>query len=204
LTLSLDSWVLARLLEIGLGEGEAEASLEMIPQGIRRALPPIVIERMAAGQLPATGFGLGGEIGWGKTFTLAALIRASLLKVAEFRRETVDHVSTVAWACWPVDKAVRGTLDQSRERLEHLANAPLLVLDDLGRERLKGSYGDDWSRSCLDVIVTQRCRRRLPILWTTNCSFQELLGIYGPGLVSRLSEINPFLRLEGLRNLRRV
>jgi hypothetical protein len=77
-------------------------------------------------------------------------------------------------------------------------------LEDLGRERLKGSYGDDWSRSCLDMIVTQRNRRRLPILWTTNCTFEELLGIYGPGVVSRLAEINPFLRFPDLPNLRRV
>lgn len=203
-TPSLVSWVQNRLLEIGLGEGEADAVLDRIPMGIRRSLPPIATERMAKGQLPMTGFGLGGPIGSGKTYALAALIRASISKHAMSCPALPLHVRTMAWACWPVDIALRGNLDQSRGRLEELANVPLLILDDLGRERLKGSYGDDWSRSCLDMIVTQRNRRRLPILWTTNCTFEELLGIYGPGVVSRLAEINPFLRFPDLPNLRRV
>jgi DNA replication protein DnaC len=194
----------ARLLEIGMGEGEIEATIDQIPHDIRVALPPIAIDRMAAGLLPKSGFGLGGAIGCGKTFAVAALVKASMQKAIDRSSTLPSRSRNVLWACWPVDVAIRGKLDQSRERLEQLANVPLLILDDLGRERLKGSYGDDWSRSCLDMVVTQRGRRRLPILWTTNCTFEGLLGIYGPGVISRLSEINPLLRIADLPNLRRV
>ena len=198
------SWIRRQLLEIGLGEGEVEATLETIPTSIRFALPPEVINRMVDGLRPLGGFGLGGAVGCGKTYTLAALLVASLQRKIKTSRDFPPPIHGIRWACWPVDSANCGNLDVMRNRVEELANVPMLILDDLGRERLKGNYGEDWSRSNLDRIITQRNRRRLPILWTTNCSFAELGVIYGPGMLSRLCEINPLIWLDGLANLRKV
>jgi hypothetical protein len=196
-------WVREQLLLVGLAEGEVDATLDAIPTGISRLLPAVTVDPMTQGRFPKCGLGLSGEIGCGKTSALAALLVATLTVVSKLP-ECPRVIRGVAWACWPVETACCGSLDRMRDRVEYLANVPLLVLDDLGRERLKGSYGDDWSRANLDAIVTQRNRRRLPILWTTNCTFEELLGVYGPGMVSRLSEINPLIRLPKLRNLRVV
>ncbi|WP_243286041.1 hypothetical protein [Geothrix terrae] len=83
--------------------------------------------------------------------------------------------------------------------MEALANASLLILDDLGRERIKGDYSQDWGASQLDYIVNMRYREERPIIWTTNVRQTDLVRLYGAALVRRLVEPNPMVWVEGLK-----
>lgn len=78
--------------------------------------------------------------------------------------------------------------DHSPEReaalLEPLAEAQLLVLDDLGAES-----PTDWMRDRLYLIVNRRYEAGLPMIVTTNCTEAELEARIGPRTASRLYEM---------------
>jgi DNA replication protein DnaC len=67
--------------------------------------------------------------------------------------------------------------------LAALEEAPLLVLDDLGREKVS-----DWTADRLYVLVDGRYGARLPTIVTSNYSFDELAQRGYDALVSRVAE----------------
>jgi DNA replication protein DnaC len=78
-------------------------------------------------------------------------------------------------------------------------DAPLLVLDDLGAERLT-----DWVEETMNVIVNSRYNARLPTIFTSNYEdvpdredMNSLLVRVGFRLHSRLREMCEFLEYEG-------
>ncbi len=65
---------------------------------------------------------------------------------------------------------LKSTFDGSastRELLEEVLEAPILVLDDLGSERLS-----EWARDILHYIIIQRYNELRPIIITTNLELQ--------------------------------
>ena len=88
------------------------------------------------------------------------------------------------------------------ERILALQTVPLLILDDLGRERIRGSYAEDWAASQLDGIINHRYRHEMPILWTTNVPAAHLVVLYGSALVSRLTGDNPLIWFNDLPDMR--
>ena len=103
---------------------------------------------------------------------------------------------------------LRSTFDGSsstRELLDEVISTPLLVLDDLGAERLS-----DWARDILHYIITTRYNDLKPIIITSNIEIEkepkhegeELLDIslkdrLGMSIASRLSEICKILKVDG-------
>lgn len=190
--------------EHGLQTREAKADLLKVPAPLLQAIPA----KFRAGD-PGNGFGIGGGTGIGKTQAIASVLVDVLGQWAE--RVIVPTIQdefdqrkrfpSVRWSCWPDEvhwlrsHAVNG----AEERVERLATASLLVLDDLGRERIKGDYSQDWGASQLDHIINARYRAELPIIWTTNIRQADLVGLYGAATVRRLIEPNPMTWVDGLR-----
>lgn len=66
---------------------------------------------------------------------------------------------------------LRGTFDGSsstRELLEEVVNTPILVLDDIGAERLS-----DWARDILHYIITTRYNQLKPVIITSNINISN-------------------------------
>lgn len=64
-----------------------------------------------------------------------------------------------------------------------LSTAPLLILDDLGREK-----ESDWTADRLYLLVDDRYDRRLPTIVTSNFTLEELAGRGYHALVDRVVE----------------
>ena len=68
--------------------------------------------------------------------------------------------------------------------INYIVNHPLLVLDDLGSERLS-----EWQRELLSYIITQRYNNMKSTIITTNYRLEEKInGKLGQDLSSRLGE----------------
>ncbi len=189
----------------GLMRHEGRATSSKIPEPILRAIP----EWARNGSL-RPGFGIGGGIGVGKTQAVASIVKEALAGYAE--REIIPTLidehslygrlfPKVRWSSWPdeVHWLRSHAINGAEERVDDLANASVLVLDDLGRERIKGDYSQDYGASHLDYIVNRRYREERPIIWTTNVRQADLVGLYGAALVRRLVEPNPMVWVEGLK-----
>ena len=214
---NLETVVGEDLQKMGLSPREIRADWARVPRELRDAMPREVLKDLSAGMVPARGFGLGSDTGTGKTMALAAIVKGhqrhrrqafarDLPRKAKARPGTEFVLGPcVVWLTWPdtVTTIRAHAIDGEAEAiLERAENAPLLVLDDLGRERIKGSYVDDWAASQLDRIVNHRYREELPTIWTTNLPEAALTAIYGAALLSRLTEDNPLVWMPGLPSMR--
>ena len=188
----------------GLQRIEAMAEPSKIPTSILHALP----HEFRDGSL-SVGFGLGGGTGIGKTQAIAAMLIKAMFHYANHiiipsinpDLNSMRGFPSIRWACWPDElhwlrsNAIHG----ATERVEGLAMVQLLVLDDLGRERIKGGYTEDYGASQLDFIVNSRYRSGLPTIWTTNVREADLVGLYGAAMFRRLNEPNPLNWVDGLK-----
>lgn len=213
---NLERWIPAWLMKAGLTRRELGATWDGIPPKLARILahPPLEVRAMLAGALPAHGFGLAGDAGTGKTFALAALVR----RMAEARWRAWAPAEGLratrpwlAWVHWPervnrmrVLSTVDGGLEDVERMIGSLAAAEVLVLDDLGAERLRGEYVDDWAASQLDGLVDRRYNDLRPTWFTTNLGGEEFLGRYGARLFSRLCSENALIRVPGGPDLRLI
>jgi DNA replication protein DnaC len=129
------------------------ASLDTLPADLRRDLAPW-LERLASRGDPGNLL-LSGKIGVGKTWAAFALARVAL------GRMTVRFAS------------VSALLDSLRPDgdglLSWYTNAGLLILDDLGAERLT-----DWGVEQLYLIVNDRWMHCRPIVATSNLSPDQI------------------------------
>jgi hypothetical protein len=204
----LEAWTTERLHRVGMSKRETKADLVKVPPVVRQALPKEPVKILLEGRVPTAGFGLGGNTDGGKTMALAAILRRHVEAWA--RREAplkgkLEDPLWIRWVSWPDEvQWLRGhAIDGSiPDRLDALASVPLLVLDDLGRERIKGSYSDDWAASQLDFVVNSRYREELITIWTTNVREADLALLYGGALMRRLTAENPLTWIENLGSAR--
>lgn len=205
----IEKWAEARCLASGMSPREVRSTLEKIPTPIKRALPVEQVKAMIDGEIPTRGFGLGGEgTGAGKTSAFAAVllacVRSEALRRVRVAGEDLDS-SWITWEAWP--RAVgwmrmNAISDQVGPFLDRLIFAQVLFLDDLGSERIKGSYVEDFAASQLDLIVDERYRNERPIFYTTNLDQNGLIEFYGARLVSRLCGDNPLFVIGNLPDQR--
>ena len=110
------------------------------------------------------GLYLYGNFGCGKTYLVSALfnelakknIKSTIIYFPEFLRSL---------------KASFGNIeDNYNERFDVVKESPLLLLDDIGAEKLS-----DWARDeVLGVILQYRMEEHLPTFFTSNLSLKEL------------------------------
>jgi len=80
----------------------------------------------------------------------------------------------------------------------------VLVLDDLGAERAKGDYSEEWTSSLLDLVIDRRYNEMRATWWTANLGAEEFAARYGTRLWSRLTGANPAVMVPSGPDLRVV
>lgn len=115
----------------------------------------------ASKQKPLRGFILSGAVGVGKTFLLAALVKA--LVVRGYSAAFVDFFQLLARLrqAYADDKS-----DVSL--LQPLLEADVLLIDELGKGR-----NTEWELTILDQLVMGRYNANRPIIASTNFSLED-------------------------------
>lgn len=224
---ALPQTLTARLAACGLGAAELAAERERVPVEIKRLLPKRDVLALLSGAAleditAFQSFGLAGGQGIGKTMCLASILKA---RTEVLLREAIaaalaapDPAQPAAWSGragfiwtnWPEYAAwAKATIMQPHGSdlidgaTRRMLSTSLLVLDDLGRERLaKGGYDEDYAVGLLDRVIDARSRNRRATLWTSNLAPAALATRYGAALVSRLLGLAPAVELPRLADLR--
>ena len=90
---------------------------------------------------------------------------------------------------------LKSTFDNNqseREVVQRYTDAPLLVFDDLGAERIS-----DWSRQQFSLIIDRRYRDMRPIILTSNLSLDDIAVKLDDRIASRLVEMGAIVELTG-------
>jgi DNA replication protein DnaC len=135
-----------------------------------------------------------GPPGIGKTHVAVSVLREVVLKgMRGVYYDTRSLLSTIRSTYNPVTRA------SEAEVLDEVMRAELLVLDDLGAERLT-----DWVEETMHLIVNTRYNEKRPTVFTTNYEdvsdvgdLDSLLVRVGYRLHSRLREMCEFLEYDG-------
>ena len=204
------------LTRSGLEARERKATLDRVPIEIRRKLPGVTIKALLAGTTPDVGFGLIGKaVGCGKTMAVAAIVskytQERIMDVIERDPYAARSVASLAWVSWPEmaermkDSISAGDHEWPIRCANSLEDAELLVIDDIGAERMRGDYSSDYSAGKLFQIVNGRHRSLKPTIWTSNLDSTGLKALYGDAFESRLVSSNPIVALpDDLPDLRKV
>lgn len=190
----------------------AAADLTALPDGTRTQADALVgardlVARVIAGR-PASLVLLGSP-GVGKSHLAAAACHAvHLASMIEWRmarnQANLDHATGRTWmpsrpepkrgAVWVnvpsllVDVKAEMSLDRTEQERTRFARSlrslpALVVLDDLGRERIS-----EWTGELLYVVVNDRYEAGLPTIATSNLTVEELVASgYWPA-ISRLAQ----------------
>lgn len=123
-----------------------------------------------------------GNCGTGKTHLVASITNVLIDRGIKVLYGTyTDHLNKI--------KAEFGT---NGNYLEQMQTAPLLVVDDYGKEK-EGAWTDEIWFS----VINARYERMLPTIITSNLSPVEFGESNGNAVQSRLSEMAMIMRVEG-------
>lgn len=211
-----EAWIPAWCEHVGMTKREASATVEAMPAALRRMLhdPRLGVSVMVTGVTPERGFGLMGATGTGKTFALAALLK--VMAQNRWLRLAPTHglmakKQFARWVRWPEVvaqfrmAAMRdGGHDAVERMVDEWSEVEVLVVDDLGAERVKASYSEEWTSSLLDLVVDRRYNEMRPTWWTANLTPEEFGQRYGSRLWSRLTGQNPAMVVPSVPDLRVV
>lgn len=123
-----------------------------------------------------------GNAGTGKTHLAAAIVNHLI------RDKSIPSIFITAIELFGLLR----DFDNHQERLKKIKTIPLLVIDDLGKEKIT-----DWNREKLFEIVNARYEDYLPIIITTNDNHKELERNVGEAIYSRLCEMCSLVVMEG-------
>jgi len=137
---------------------------------------------------PTGGLMIAGPVGTGKTYLASCVVNAFLdnLKRVTFGG-VVNLLGRIRRSYNRDTPEGEAQQEQEWEIIEELTTVPLLVLDDLGKERVR-----DWVEEILFRVIDTRYGEKRLLVVTTNFMPQELEKRYpavGTMLVSRLMEM---------------
>lgn len=123
---------------------------------------------------------LCGPSGSGKTHLAVAIVR-ELVKSGRYGAASVRFV-TASELLLEIRASYRDTDSDEAEIAERYGSVPVLVLDDLGAEKVT-----DWSVATLYLIIDRRYREMRPTIVTSNLSVAQIGEALSPRIASRLA-----------------
>ena len=205
----------------GMSVRERRSTVEQITPEILERIPADVLRACEAGERPS-GFGLIGPVGVGKSGAVAALmmrtvrqrIASGQVQTEYVSRETGGYIKPpvlLRWCSWPETvndfRVIAGQsegMQQVEDMARRLSRAWLLVIDDLGAERIRTGYDDDWATSLLDLVIDRRYTNCDPVWYTSSLTRAELVQKYGRRMFERLGMDNPWIEIEGVKSRRQI
>lgn len=125
------------------------------------------------------GLILTGTVGTGKTHLAAAIVnRVVQMGIPARFLTSIELFETLK--------------DFSQETLQKIKTVPLLVIDDLAKEK-----ETDWNREKLFEVINSRYENCLPVIITTNATPGELEESVGKATFSRLAEMCRWVSMTG-------
>jgi DNA replication protein DnaC len=142
---------------------------------------------------------LTGPIGTGKTHQAYGALR----RIAEAGPKRFEMIATTAPDMYGRLRP-GGSEKGTEHELKRLCRVPLLLLDDLGTEKLS-----EWTEEATTRLVNERYNECLPLIITTNFPTRaarddqgrpvvpDLAGRLGDRLASRLAQTSTVVQMEG-------
>jgi len=127
---------------------------------------------------------LVGGVGSGKTHLAAAIANNLIDRGIPVLFSTFsDHL-----------EHIREEYDHTgkKEYLAKMKTVPMLVLDDVGKERKT-----EWTQNILFDVINYRYEHLLPVIITTNFSYDDLANYIGDAVFSRLYEMGSAIATRG-------
>ena len=149
------------------------------------------------------GVFLFGDVGRGKSYQAAALLRAGWM---QWVRATGSAPSVQWWQIARLLQQIRSTMNRDtkdgREWFTSLYDCSMLVLDDLGAERVT-----DWTREQVLLVISERYDRGAVTIVTSNFTLGDLAARLTPTddpanpggkrIVSRIAEASRRVEVVG-------
>ena len=122
-----------------------------------------------------------GNPGSGKTHLVSAIVHQLIEREISCQCWNVPHLLTTIRSTFNRRSEEQ---DNEAEIRDRISRTRLLVLDDVGTEKVT-----DWVQTTLYDIINQRYEAMRPVIFTTNCSIDEIEEKIGEKTVSRILEM---------------
>jgi DNA replication protein DnaC len=148
---------------------------------------------------PSHGVIFYGPYGVAKTHIVAAIAHSCIARGIPAICNTLNTIFLIARGTF-----VTGSKMTEEQYLSRLATVPVLILDDLGKERLT-----EWSAQFLWSLINARYEQNLPIIGTCNLSLEAFTQRYStpipgldehtlPSILDRLNEmVDQWVEIRG-------
>lgn len=165
----------------------AECTFKSYP--VSEQTRPIVerVQSWATGAEKKGSLLLYGSFGTGKTGLAVSCLRATIEREQSSLFFTVPALLDAIRATYAPDSKV-----DERKVIDAVKNAPFLVLDDLGAERVT-----EWVAEKLFTVINHRHDEELPTVFTSNLDMAQLAAHIGERTAWRIVEMAEVVKVDG-------